>query len=141
MGLSHVSPTAIPARQATRADTGLRYTVTLVCAASAGVHAALARPHLEEAGLRLGAAFAAAALALAFMALAVRRPRHDSWAPAAAAAVLCLTAAGYLLSRTAGIPLLIGQPEGLDPLGALTTAGELAGAIAGVLLMQRKDSA
>jgi hypothetical protein len=146
MSLSRVSPTAIVAGQTARVNAALRYVVTVACAASAGVHAALVRPHLEEA-VPLGLAFAASALALALVALAVRQPRHDPWAPAAATAVLCLIAVGYLLSRTAGIPLLITQPEGLDPLGAMTTAAELAGAAAGALLLTtgalpqtRKDS-
>jgi ABC-type Fe3+-siderophore transport system permease subunit len=111
----------------------------MVCAGSAGVHAALVRPHIAEAGLLLGSAFAAAAVALALTALAVRLPRNDSWAPAAAAVVLCLIALSYLLSRTTGVPLLISDPEQLDPLGAATTAAEVAGAIAGIVLMSRKD--
>ena len=85
----------------------LRYGVTAVCAGSAGVHAALIRPHLVEGGPPLGAAFAAAAAALALGALAVRQPRHDSCAPTAVSGVLFLIALSYLLSRTIGIPLLI----------------------------------
>lgn len=118
----------------------LRYVVTFVCAASAGVHVALVRPHVEEAGILLGAAFAVASIALAVAALAVRQPRHDAWAPATAAAVLCLIAVGYLLSRTTGLPLLITSPEGLDPLGAITTSAEIVGAAAAVGLQQRKDT-
>lgn len=139
-----MSPPSVPhapalLRAPATADAVLRYCVTAVCAGSAGVHAALIRPHLEEGGLPLGSAFAAAALALAVAALMVRQPRHDSWAPAAAAAVLGVIAVSYLLSRTTGIPLLIGQAEQLDPLGAATTAAELAGAISGAVLMSRKD--
>jgi hypothetical protein len=113
--------------------------VTTVCAGSAGVHAALVRPHIAEAGLLLGSAFAAAAVALALAALAVRLPRNDAWAPAAATAVLCVIAASYLLSRTTGIPVLISDPEQLDPLGIVTTAAEVAGAMAGAVLMSRRD--
>jgi hypothetical protein len=93
----------------------------------------------RSAGLLLGSAFAAAAVALALTALAVRLPYNDSWAPAAAAVVLCVIAVSYLLSRTTGVPLLITDPEQLDPLGAATTAAEVAGAIAGTVLMSRKD--
>jgi hypothetical protein len=118
----------------------LRYVVTVVCAASAGVHAALVRPHMEEAGILLGAAFAVASFALAGAALAVRQPRHDAWAPATAAAVLCLIAVSYLLSRTSGLPVLIASPEGLDPLGGITTAAEVVGAAAAIGLQQRKDT-
>jgi hypothetical protein len=116
-----------------------RYCVTAVCAGSAGVHAALVQPHLAEAGPPLGAAFAAAAAVAALAALAVRQPRFDSWAPAAATAVLFAIAVGYLLSRTAGIPPLISQPEEFDPLGVITTIAELIGAVSGVALLSRKD--
>lgn len=117
----------------------LRYAVTVACAGGAGVHAALVQPHYEEGGLQLGGAFAAAAVALAVSALAVRRPRHDRWAPGLAAGVLTVIAVSYLLSRTIGLPLLISQPEHPDPLGGVTTAAELAGALAGAVLMSRKD--
>jgi hypothetical protein len=117
-------------------DIGLRYCLTAVCAGSAGVHAALIQPHFLESGV-LGSAFTAAAIALALAALAVRRPRHDSWAIVAATATLCVVAVSYLLSRSTGIPLLIVQPEHVDPLGTVTTAAELAGAMCGAVLMAR----
>jgi ABC-type Fe3+-siderophore transport system permease subunit len=113
--------------------------LTAACAGSAGVHAALVQPHLAEDGPPLASAFAAAAAALALAALAVRQPRHDSWAPAAASAVLCAVAVSYLLSRSTGIPLLIADPEQFDPLGVATTIAELAGAVAGAALMTRRD--
>jgi hypothetical protein len=141
MGLPSVPPVPALSRGPALGDTVLRYCVTGVCAGSAGVHAALIQPHLAEGGLPLGSAFAVAAATLALAALAVRQPHHDPWAPAAAAAVLCLIAVGYLLSRTTGIPLLIAHSEQLDPLGAATTAAELAGAMAGAALMSRKDRA
>ena len=141
MGLPSLPPVPALFCGPARADTVLRYCVTAVCAGSAGIHTALIQPHLAEGGLPLGSAFALAAATLVLAALAVRQPRHDSWAPAAATAVLCLIAVSYLLSRTTGIPLLIGQAEQLDPLGAATTAAELAGAVAGAALMSRKDRA
>ncbi len=116
--------------------TGLRYCLTAVCAGSAGVHAALIQPHFLESGL-LGSAFTAAAITLALAALAVRQPRHDSWAIMAATAALCVIAVSYMLSRSTGIPLLIVQPEHVDPLGTVTTAAELAGAMCGAVLMSR----
>jgi hypothetical protein len=117
-------------------DTGLRYCLTAVCAGSAGVHAALIQPHFLESGL-LGSAFTAAAVALALAALVVRQPRHDPWAILAASAALCVIAVSYMLSRSTGIPLLIVQPEHADPLGTVTTAAELAGAMCGAVLMSR----
>ena len=139
MGLPSVLPVPALLRGPARGDTVLRYCLTAACAGSAGIHAALIQPHLAEGGLPLGSAFAAAAATLALAALAVRQPRHESWAPATATAVLCAIAISYLLSRITGIPLLIGQAERLDPLGAATTAAELAGAVAGATLMSRKD--
>jgi hypothetical protein len=107
-----------------------------VCAGSAGVHAALIQPHVLESGL-LGSAFTAAAIALALAALVVRQPRHDAWAIMAATATLCVIAVSYMLSRSTGVPLLIVQPEHVDPLGTVTTAAELAGAVCGAVLMSR----
>ena len=118
-------------------DTGSRYSLTAVCAASAGIHAALIQPHFLESVL-LGSAFTAATIALALAALIVRQPRHDSWAIMAATATLCVIAVSYMLSRSTGIPLLIVQPEHIDPLGTVTTAAELAGALFGVVLMSRR---
>jgi hypothetical protein len=48
-------------------------------------------------------------------------------------------AVSYMLSRSTGIPVLIAQPEHVDPLGTVTTAAELAGVLFGALLMARKD--
>jgi hypothetical protein len=115
MALSRVSAPLIFTERSGRLTTALRYIVTIVCAASAGIHAALVQPHVEEAGSLVGAAFAAASLALAVAALAARQPRHDVWAPIATT-ILDLIAVGYLLSRTTGIPLLITDREELDPL-------------------------
>lgn len=117
-------------------DIGLRYCLTAVCAGSAGVHAALIQPHFLESGL-LGSAFTATAIALALAAMAVRQPRHDSWAIAVASVTLCVVAVSYMLSRATGIPLLIVQPEHVDPLGTVTTAAEIAGAFCGAVLMSR----
>lgn len=117
-------------------DTGLRYCLTAVCAGSAGVHAALIQPHFLESGL-LGSAFTAAMVALALAALVVRHPRHDSWAIATASVLLCVIAVSYTLSRSTGIPVLIAQPEHVDPLGTITTAAEIAGALCGTVLWSR----
>ena len=141
MALLRLSAPPILTVRSGRVTTVLRYAVTVVCAASAGIHAALVQPHVEEAGPLPGGAFAAAALALAATALAVRQPRHDAWAPAAAAIVLGLIAVSYLLSRTTGIPLLITDREELDLLGAFTTGAELSGAIAAAILIRLKETA
>jgi peptidoglycan/LPS O-acetylase OafA/YrhL len=141
MALSRVLAPPILTERSGRPATALRYVVTVVCAASAGVHAALVQPHVEEAGPLLGAAFAAASLALAVTAVAVRQPSHDAWAPAAAAIVLGLLAISYLLSRTTGLPLLITDREELDPLGVLTTGAEFIGALAAAVLIRIEETA
>jgi hypothetical protein len=126
-----------PARRhisAAFSDRGPRYLLTGVCAASAGVHAGIVPEHLVEAGPRLAAAFAGAAVLLLLAAVAASRPRFDSWAPAGAAALLTATAVAYLLSRTTGLPGLIVEPEAVDPVGLVASVGELLGAVAGILL-------
>ena len=119
-------------------DTGLRYCLTAICAASAGVHASLIREHFAESTL-LGSAFVAATVAMALAALVVRQPRYDKWALGVATAALGLIAVSYMLSRSTGIPVLIVQPEHVDPLGTVTTAAELVGALFGAVLITRKD--
>jgi drug/metabolite transporter (DMT)-like permease len=123
-----------------RIDVGLRYAVVLVCAASAGAHAALTPDHLREGGVGLGGAFLGAAVAPALLALALRRPRPRRWVPPAAVLVLLGTAIAYVLSRTTGLPLLISHPEEVDLVGSVTSATEVAGAIASTFLMIRRDS-
>jgi len=122
------------ARSAALSDLGLRYVLTGVCAASAGVHAGIIPEHLVEAGPRLGAVFAAAAALLLTASVVASRPRNDGWAPAGAAVLLVGTAASYLLSRTAGLPGLISDPEPVDAIGLVTSIAELVGAGAGIVL-------
>jgi hypothetical protein len=141
MHLSNVSTRPIVAAPSRAVNVLLRYVVALACAVSAGVHAALVPDHWAEGGPGLGGAFAACALASAVLGVAVRRPERDGWAPAAAAAVLAATVLAYGLSRTAGLPLLVSGPEALDPLGVLTSAAEVLGALSGLLLTIRKDPA
>ena len=104
----------------------LRDAVAVVCAASAGVHAALVPEHLRD-GTLIGAAFALSALLLAAAALRVRTcPTTASWV----AVVLLAVGGSYLFSRTSGIPLLIPDPEPVDPVGTLTSLAEVAAAVA-----------
>jgi hypothetical protein len=121
-----------------RVNVALRSIVVSVCAASAGVHVALVPGHLRES-LALGLAFALSAGALAATSLVVRNPRHDSWAPITAGAVLWLTAMAYSLSRSTGIPWLISHAEHLDALGLATSAAEVVAALAATLLITRKE--
>lgn len=111
--------------------------VALLCAGSAGVHAALIADHLDES-VPLGVGFAASAVALALAALMVRRPRHDPRTLVAAAVVLLVVAVAYALSRTIGVPLLISTPEHLDALGLTTTVAEVVGAAVLIHLLHNR---
>lgn len=117
----------------------MRVAVSSICAASAGVHAALVPHHLDES-IPLGVAFIGSAVALVLAAVVVRSSRHGRWGPILAATVLAVTATAYVLSRTVGLPLLIDTPEAVDPLGVLTSAAEAVGVRAWLPLLNRKDS-
>lgn len=136
-----LSLTPIVATERARVNAVSRYFAAAICAGGAGIHLALVPEHLHEGGPMLGAAFALSAGLLALAALTVRHPRHDSWAPHATIAVLIGTAAAYVLSRTTGLPPLISTPEATDLLGELTSAFEVAAAIACFALITRKDAA
>jgi hypothetical protein len=131
-------PAPVPGVPPAGRVTPLRYLVALVAAGSAGVHAALVPEHLHES-TALGIAFIGSAVSLVVVAVLTRTPRHDAWAPAAAAAVLLGTAAAYLLSRTTGLPGLITDPEEVDLLGVVTSSAEVVAAAA-ALFLSRRDS-
>ena len=115
-----------------------RHVVCGVCAASAGVHAALVPEHLLESR-PLGLAFAVDAVLLVLGALVVRDPRHDRWAPATTASLLVATVLAYLLSRSAGIPWLIPHRETLDLLGFIVSTAEVVAVLAAVRLITREE--
>lgn len=116
-------------------QTGARAFVALVCAASAGIHAALVPEHYQEGGLRLGGAFALSALLLIVSAVVVSRGART----ALPVVVLLGTAVAYLLSRTTGIPLLIDEPEEPDALGLVTTVAEVVAAAVAVLAPPNRE--
>jgi hypothetical protein len=97
-----------------------------VCAASAGVHAALVLPHSHEsAGLAVAFAVSAVALAVAAVALALEAcPTVTT----VVALLLVGVAAAYALSRTTGIPGLTVHPEPLDAFGTVVSCLELMAA-------------
>ncbi|MBF4766282.1 hypothetical protein ISU10_00705 [Nocardioides agariphilus] len=97
-----------------------------VCAASAGVHAALVVPHSHEsAGLAVAFAVSAVALATAAVALAL-----DAGPTVTTMIALLLVgvAVAYALSRTTGIPGLTVHPEPLDAFGTVVSCMELMAA-------------
>ncbi len=97
-----------------------------MCAASAGVHAALVPPHSHESSA-LAVAFALSAVALAAAAVALvldARPTVTT----VVALLLVGVAAAYALSRTTGLPGLSLHPEPLDTFGTVVSCAELAAA-------------
>jgi len=119
------------------ADTA-RVVGSFVCAVAAGVHASLVTAHLRESTL-LGTLFVIDAVILGLTALVVSDRRAWPAHLAGAAAVLAGTALAYVLSRTAGLPGVIGEPEPVDALGLFTTLSELVGAGACLLVILRRD--
>jgi hypothetical protein len=97
-----------------------------VCAASAGVHAALVLPHSHESAI-LAVAFAVSAVALTVAAVALALKAGPT-VTTVVAFVLVGVAAAYALSRTTGIPGLTAHPEPLDAFGTVVSCLELTAA-------------
>jgi hypothetical protein len=110
--------------------------VILVCAVSAGIHAALIPGHFDE-GTGAGLGFAAATVALAGLVVwLTRRPASPS-ALAAAAVTFTGLLASYALAVTTGLPVLHPDPEPVDGLALATKAIEAAGLLAASSLLWR----
>jgi flavin reductase (DIM6/NTAB) family NADH-FMN oxidoreductase RutF len=105
-------------------------TSTIVCAVSAGVHAALIPPHAHES-TRLAVAFSLATVMLVLAAVALTLRPAPAVARATAALLLGMAAA-YVLSRTTGIPGLIEHQEPVDLVGVVISCLELVGAVVAV---------
>ena len=102
-----------------------RDVVAIACASSAGIHAALAPAHFAE-GRAAGGGFLVAAVVLAAVAVAIRRP-SDRVAPLAAVLVLGGLLASYALATTSGVPFVHPHPEPVDGLALATKAIEAVG--------------
>jgi len=113
--------------------------VTVACAVSAGIHAALAPEHLAE---RTAAGLGFVSASVLLLALAVTLTLRPN-GPALVGAVLVLACliGSYLLATTSGLPLLHPDPEAVDRLALLTKAIEAAGLIAAVHLLRRPRAA
>jgi hypothetical protein len=118
-------------------DELLRLAVTTGCAAATGVHLGIVPEHLHEHANAEAVAFVASSAVLATLALLVAREIHEPWATAFAATFLAAVAGAYLLSRTVGLPFLVGEPEPFDVTGLVTFAAELTSAAAGIALLLR----
>ena len=73
------------------------------------------------------------------MALVVRDPRHDGWAPATAPGCSAGPPGAYLLSRNTAIPGLVPHREALDPLGFVVSTAEVVAVFAAIRLITRKE--
>jgi hypothetical protein len=110
--------------------------VTVACAISAGIHAALAPGHFAE-GTAAGAGFLASAALLAALAVALTL-RPGAAAPLAGTAVVCSgLIVAYALTTTTGLPLLHPDAEPVDGLGLFTKAVEALGLLAASDLLLR----
>jgi Kef-type K+ transport system membrane component KefB len=110
--------------------------LVLACAASAGVHAALAPEHWRESATA-GAGFAVSAVALAVCAVLLDR-RPESQLPVGAATVLLAALIGvYVVTRLTVLPPLAAHQEPVDALGLATKLVEAAGLACALVIGQR----
>jgi hypothetical protein len=116
-----------------------RQLLILVCAASAGVHAALAPEHWRES-VASGAAFAVAAIALAACGVMLDRRPGSRLAVRAAAALLAGLIGAYLVTRLTALPPLAEHAEPVDGVGLVTKLVEVVGLISALLVGQRSAS-
>jgi hypothetical protein len=100
--------------------------LTVLCAASAGVHAALAPMHFQD-GIELGLGFAAAAVLLMSVSVALDRRPQSQPAKHAAALVLGVLLVAYLATRISAVPLLGEHREPVEPVGVVTKLIEAFG--------------
>jgi hypothetical protein len=113
-----------------------RRLLVLACAASAGVHAALAPPHWAESTAS-GAAFGVAAVALAASAIALDRRPLSRLALSTAAALLAGLIGAYCVTRLSALPPLAEHAEPVDGLGLATKLVEGGGLICALVVGQR----
>ena len=113
--------------------------VVFVCAASAGIHAALAPEHYEES-FAAGTGFAASALVLAVLAVVLTLRPGSLHATTAAAFVLVGLLVSYALAVTTGGPVLHPEVEPVEGLALATKAIEAIGLLAAVSLLGARFS-
>jgi hypothetical protein len=108
--------------------------VVLVCAISAGVHAALAPEHFSHS-VATGVGFAASAVALAALALLLARDPTSRPGLIAAALVLAGLLVAYVFAITTGVPVFLPDPEPVEFVAVVTKVVELAGLVAAISLL------
>jgi len=110
--------------------------VVLVCAVSAGIHAALAPEHFREA-TAAGLGFAGSTAALTVIAVALTRRADSTPWLAASAIVLGGLIVAYALAVTTGVPVVMPEPESVDGLALVTKAVEAVGLLAAATALRR----
>jgi hypothetical protein len=108
----------------------------VVCAVSAGIHAALTPDHFRE-GAGAGGGFLAATVLLAGLAVALTRRPDQSEVLLATVAVLVGLIGSYALAITTGLPVLHPDVEHVDAIALVTKAIEAVGLLAALRLLQR----
>jgi len=109
--------------------------VILACAASAGIHAALAPEHYEES-FAAGTGFVVSAVALAVLAVVLTIRPENVVATIAAAWVFVGLLASYALAVTTGVPVLHPEVEPVKGLALATKAIEVVGLMAAVAALR-----
>jgi hypothetical protein len=111
--------------------------VIVACAASAGIHAAVAPEHFAER-TAAGVGFLASAVLLAVLAVAMTRRPSSLLAVALAGATLAGLLAAYALAITSGVPVLHPEPEPVDGLALTTKAIEALGLFLALDVLRRE---
>ena len=106
----------------------------VACAASAGIHAALAPDHFREA-TGAGAGFVVATVLLAALAVMLTVRPGDRRSLLATALVFAGLLASYVLATTTGVPVLHPDVEPVDGLALFTKAVEVVGLVASLSLL------
>jgi len=120
--------------------TSTRWVLLAGGSVAVGVHAGLAPAHLHE-WAPLGASFIAAAAVSGAAVTAVALRPNEHWPARLLSVVLAGLIGAYLLTRLVALPPLDPDREPLDALGLVTVAAELAGLVAGLLLLSRPSTA
>jgi hypothetical protein len=114
-----------------------RDVVLLTCAISAGIHGALVATHFDESAAA-GLGFAAAAVLLAALVVALTLRPTSALALAGVATAFAGLLVGYALATTTGLPVLHPDPEPVDGLALATKAIEAIGLLAALHALQPK---
>jgi hypothetical protein len=112
----------------------------VICAVSAGVHAALAPEHLRESAVTGGGFIFATVVLLTLIVVLTARPESHAVLVATVLTFVGLLVS-YALVAAHGIPVLHPEQEPVDGLALGTKAAELIGLVVALGLMRRSSAA